>query len=80
MANAHSKPEGLVSQRQYTVGYVPNGGKPNPIPAINLKGKWLEQAGFTQGTPIVVTIIGEHILITTQPRRSLMNEVLREFR
>ena len=35
--------------RRYTVGYRPNGGRPNPSPQLTIKGKWLEELGFTTG-------------------------------
>ncbi|WP_308410234.1 SymE family type I addiction module toxin, partial [Providencia stuartii] len=31
----------VVKTRQYTVGYAPNRGKPNPSPQLTLSGKWL---------------------------------------
>jgi len=41
--------------RRYTVGYRPNGGRPNPSPQLTIKGKWLEQFGFTTGQPVSIT-------------------------
>ncbi|MEQ5575261.1 SymE family type I addiction module toxin [Providencia huaxiensis] len=29
----------MVKTRKYTVGYVPNRGKPNPSPQLTLSGK-----------------------------------------
>ncbi|MGL4859907.1 MAG: SymE family type I addiction module toxin [Enterobacteriaceae bacterium] len=66
----------LTDTRQYTVGYVPNQGYGNPAPAINLKGRWLEKAGFTRSTPIMVTVVGKHLVITQLPRKALLNDVL----
>ncbi len=38
-----------------TVGYRPNGGRPNPSPQLTIKGKWLEQLGFSTGQPVSIT-------------------------
>lgn len=80
MADSYSKPEQAITQEQdtrhYTVGYVPNGGYSNPAPAINLKGRWLEKAGFTRGTPIIVTIVNGHLVISPLPRQSLLNNIM----
>lgn len=43
--------------RFYTIGYTPQGIKPNPRPQLTIKGRWLEQLGFTTGQ--VVTIIAK---------------------
>lgn len=40
---------------QYKVGYVPNGGKRAPSPAINLGGRWLADFGFITGQGITVS-------------------------
>jgi len=40
----------------YTVGYRPNGGLPNPLPQLTIKGRWLAQAGFRTGQPVIVTV------------------------
>ncbi|WP_162287097.1 SymE family type I addiction module toxin [Pantoea stewartii] len=39
------------------VGYRTNGGRPNPLPQLTIKGRWLEQLGFIRGQP--VSIIAE---------------------
>ncbi|MEY0972610.1 SymE family type I addiction module toxin [Providencia huaxiensis] len=41
--------EEVVKTRQYTVGYTPNRGKPNPSPQLTLSGKWLKEMGFEVG-------------------------------
>nr|WP_244316935.1 SymE family type I addiction module toxin [Mixta theicola] len=38
------------------IGYVPQKGKANPLPAINLKGRWLEELGFYSGKALTVTV------------------------
>ncbi|PXZ05390.1 type I toxin-antitoxin system SymE family toxin, partial [Gilliamella apicola] len=53
MAKAHSKlksttckePAPQPNERFYTIGYVPQGIKPNPRPQLTIKGRWLEQIG-----------------------------------
>ncbi|EPL6456638.1 SymE family type I addiction module toxin [Providencia rettgeri] len=42
--------EDEVKTRQYTVGYLPNRGKPNPSPQLTLGGKWLNELGFEVGS------------------------------
>ncbi|AXW87082.1 hypothetical protein CKQ53_08865 [Lonsdalea britannica] len=45
------------------VGYCPNGGRPNPLPQLTLKGRWLEPLGFTTGQKIeVITGPGQLII------------------
>ncbi len=40
----------------YTIGYVPQGIKPNPRPQLTIKGRWLEQIGFYVGSPVIIKI------------------------
>ncbi|BET95291.1 hypothetical protein TCT1_02120 [Xenorhabdus sp. TCT-1] len=62
MAKAHSRQNRAVNkaaktERYYTVGYVPQNGRPNPRPAINLTGRWLKAAGFDIGGTLTVKIM-----------------------
>lgn len=58
MAGRDSTSEPAVPQaRKSIVGYRPNGGRPNPLPQLTIKGRWLEQWGFIRGQP--VSIIAE---------------------
>ncbi|HHE6469499.1 TPA: SymE family type I addiction module toxin [Providencia rettgeri] len=41
-----AKEEEVFKTRQYTVGYAPNRGKPNPSPQLTLSGNWLKEKGF----------------------------------
>ena len=41
--------------RRYTVGYCPNSGRPNPLPQLTLKGRWLGELGFNAGQPVTIT-------------------------
>ncbi|WP_338805377.1 SymE family type I addiction module toxin [Xenorhabdus griffiniae] len=62
MAKAHSRQNRAVNkaaktERYYTVGYVPQNGRPDPRPAINLTGRWLKAAGFEIGGTLTVKIM-----------------------
>lgn len=58
MAREDSMSEPAAPQaRKCIVGYRPNGGRPNPLPQLTIKGRWLEQWGFIKGQP--VNIIAE---------------------
>jgi len=52
--------------RRYTVGYRPNGGRPNPSPQLTIKGKWLEQIGFSTGQPVSITAENGCLVIRTE--------------
>ncbi|WP_336298928.1 MULTISPECIES: SymE family type I addiction module toxin [Providencia] len=45
----------MLKTRQYTVGYAPNRGKPNPSPQLTFSGKWLSELGFTVGSNVTLT-------------------------
>ena len=40
----------------YTIGYMPQGTKPNPWPQLTIKGSWLEQVGFYVSSPVIIKI------------------------
>ena len=64
MAKTHSKlksatgkePASQPNERFYTVGYVPQGTKPNPRPQLTIKGSWLKQFGVYVGRPVIIKI------------------------
>lgn len=64
MARADSTSEPAVPQaRKSIVGYRPNGGRPNPLPQLTIKGRWLKALGFTTGQKIeVITGPGQLII------------------
>jgi toxic protein SymE len=63
MARADSTSQPSTAQaRKSIVGYRTNGGKPNPLPQLTIKGRWLEQLGFTKGQPVSIT--AEHGQLT----------------
>ncbi|KAA8995180.1 type I addiction module toxin, SymE family [Affinibrenneria salicis] len=66
------------AQRRYIVGYVPNRGDTS-TPNINLKGKWLREAGFNTGTGVTVKIAGDCIvLIPDSPQEQALREQLEQ--
>ncbi|KAA5969878.1 MULTISPECIES: SymE family type I addiction module toxin [unclassified Pantoea] len=64
MAGKDSTSESAVPQaRKSIVGYRPNGGRPNPLPQLTIKGRWLEALGFKTGQKIeVITGSGQLII------------------
>ncbi|WP_392566604.1 SymE family type I addiction module toxin [Utexia brackfieldae] len=68
MTKAHSKLKTTtckrsttsLTERFYTIGYTPQGIKPNPRPQLTIKGRWLEQLGFYPGLPVIITV--EHTI------------------
>ncbi|HGN1706925.1 TPA: SymE family type I addiction module toxin [Providencia rettgeri] len=47
--------EEVLKTRNYTVGYTPNRGKPNPNPQLIFSGKWLSELGFTVSSNVTLT-------------------------
>ncbi|EPD6701369.1 SymE family type I addiction module toxin [Cronobacter dublinensis] len=39
----------------YRVGYRPNQSRPNTLPQLTIKGRWLEALGFFTGQAVIVT-------------------------
>lgn len=64
MVRADSTSEPAVPQaRKSNVGYRPNGGRPNPLPQLTIKGRWLKQWGFIKGQPVsIITEQGQLII------------------
>jgi len=76
MAELDSKPEVSISKalRQLKVGYtsIRHESRRTGIttrysrcPSLNLKGNWLEEAGFVTGVPVTVTV--EHGQLIIRP-------------
>ncbi len=53
----------LTTERFYTIGYAPQGAKPNPKPQLTLSGRWLEEFGFCRGKKVVVKIEQAQLII-----------------
>ncbi|MBT0728536.1 type I toxin-antitoxin system SymE family toxin [Rosenbergiella australiborealis] len=76
MAKHNTKPEVSISKtlRRLKVGYTSIRHADNRdrttyysrCPSLNLKGNWLEEAGFTTDTPVTVAI--EHGQLVIRPR------------
>lgn len=66
MAETHHKP-GIATPTThcYTVGYVSD-AKYRPVPAITLKGHWLEEAGFGTETPVNVWMMQDCLILTVK--------------
>lgn len=74
MAETHHKPGRRISkaQRQLKVGYVSinhvdrhTGASRyySRSPVLNLKGNWLQEAGFEYGQPVIVTVERGRLII-----------------
>ena len=48
--------EVVIKTRRYSVGYLPNNGKPNPSPQLILSGKWLKEMGFEVRLPFEIAL------------------------
>lgn len=55
-----------LKTRRYTVGYICDWQTHEPAPTITLKGHWLEDAGFTTGTPLKIRVMLDCLVITAQ--------------
>ncbi|CDG19402.1 SymE family type I addiction module toxin [Xenorhabdus doucetiae] len=75
MANAHSNAETCIykisqPERYQKVVYRPKG--PNrTIPAINLSGSWLSEAGFSVNDPLKIRVMPGCLIITAQNLHTL---------
>ncbi|WP_210513520.1 SymE family type I addiction module toxin [Pantoea ananatis] len=66
MARADSTSQPATPQaRKIIVGYRTNGGRPNPLPQLTIKGRWLEALGFTKGQPVSITAEHGQLIIRT---------------
>src|SRR5699024_470631 len=83
MAKTYSKlksttnkaPTPQPTTRAYTVGYL--AGQPNTsTPTIHLKGKWLNAAGFTTGSAVIVRVMPGCLVITTEQEHIIKQQQL----
>ncbi|KLU14473.1 MULTISPECIES: SymE family type I addiction module toxin [Xenorhabdus] len=70
MANAHSNADTHIykisqPERYQKVIYHPQGSN-RTIPAINLSGKWLLEAGFSIHDPLKIRVMPGYLIITAQ--------------
>ena len=63
--------------RSYTVSYVTNYPEHDRIPALILKGQWLEKAGFAIGRKLEVRVMDECIVLTAKTLEPTLEETLR---
>ncbi|MCX8962644.1 type I addiction module toxin, SymE family [Erwinia psidii] len=78
MAEHDTKPEVSISKglRQLKVGYTSiRHADRNDMttcysrcPSINLRGNWLQEAGFETDTPVDVRVMKDCLVITTKPK------------
>lgn len=67
MAEQHHKSEYVTPSSQVRCRLPPNGGKPNPMPQLTLKGRWLEPLSFTSGQKIEVFTEPGKLIIRIEP-------------
>ncbi|MCW6567568.1 type I toxin-antitoxin system SymE family toxin [Yersinia ruckeri] len=53
--------------RKSIVGYHPNGDRPSPPPQLTIRGRWLEQLGFTTGQAVSIIAEQGQLIIRTKP-------------
>ncbi|TCV91044.1 SymE family type I addiction module toxin [Biostraticola tofi] len=74
MAETHTKPEPVVSTtRCYTVSYASD-AKYNPLPAVILEGRWLEEAGFATGILIEVKVLPDCLILSVKKQSPIPPE------
>lgn len=71
-----SEPEVSSSNsRQLTVGYASRYPDYSRMPAITMKGQWLEAAGFATGTAVEVKVMEGCIVLTARQESELMQSL-----
>lgn len=69
-----------ANNRQLTVSYASRYPDYSRIPAITLKGQWLEAAGFATGTVVDVKVMEGCIVLTAQPPAAEEGELMQSLR
>ena len=69
-----------ANNRQLTVSYASRYPDYSRIPAITLKGQWLETAGFATGTAVDVKVMEGCIVLTAQPPAIEESELMQSLR
>ena len=69
-----------ANNRQLTVSYASRYPDYSRIPAITLKGQWLEAAGFATGTAVDVKVMEGCIVLTAQPPAAAESELMQSLR
>lgn len=69
-----------ANNRHLTVSYASRYPEYTRIPAITLKGQWLEDAGFTTGTQVDVRVMNGCIVLTAQQPQPEESELMQSLR
>ena len=64
--------------RQLTVSYATRHPDYQRIPALTMKGQWLETAGFATGTAVDLKVMNGCIVITAKPTEPELTAALRQ--
>lgn len=65
------------NKRQLTVSYVSRFPDYSPIPALTMKGQWLEAAGFATGTKVEARVMAGCIVLTAVEPEPELEEAMR---
>lgn len=85
MTNIHSiadpcDPEvSPTNNRHLTVSYASRYPDYTRIPALTMKGQWLEAAGFATGTEVDVKVMNGCIVLTAKPQQPEDSTLLQSF-
>lgn len=86
MTNPHSIAEftdpevSPANNRAATVSYASRYPEYTRIPAITLKGQWLEDAGFTTGSKLDIKVMEGCIVLTAQQPQPEESELMQSLR
>lgn len=69
-----------TNNRRLTVSYTTRDPDYARIPALIMRGQWLESAGFTTGTKVDVKVMDGCIVLTAQPDSPEEPELLKSLR
>ncbi|EBB6080750.1 endoribonuclease SymE [Salmonella enterica subsp. enterica serovar 4,[5],12:i:-] len=69
-----------TNKRRLTVSYASRYPEYTRLPAITLKGQWLEDAGFTTGTQVDVKVMNGCIVLTAQQPQPEESELMQSLR
>nr|WP_242629226.1 SymE family type I addiction module toxin [Xanthomonas oryzae] len=64
LARAQRPPRRVRPTQQCTVGYGYYPDSHEPVPALRLRGRWLEQLGFAIGSKLRITVRDRELVIT----------------
>lgn len=67
-----------ANNRHLTVSYATRHPDYQRIPALTMKGQWLEAAGFATGTAVDLKVMNGCIVITAKPTEPELTAALRQ--